>query len=70
MWNWKDGNQKMFLFTFFVVKDLEHVGSTTGACEDAGVNVEAATIVAVGALEGQVLLTATVVGLGPAILNK
>merc|ERR1711934_821768 len=45
--------------------ELEHVGSTAGAGEDTGVNVEAATIVAVGALEGQVLLAATVVGLGP-----
>merc|ERR1719474_905217 len=45
--------------------ELEHVGSTAGAGEDAGVDVEAAAVVAVGALEGQVLLTATVVGLGP-----
>merc|ERR1719225_2180808 len=45
--------------------ELEHVGSTTGACEDASVNVEAATIVAVGALEGQVLLAATIISLGP-----
>merc|ERR1711934_392068 len=45
--------------------ELEHVGSTAGASEDAGVDVEAAAVVAVGALEGQVLLTATVVGLGP-----
>merc|ERR1711934_608237 len=43
--------------------ELEHVGSTAGAGEDAG--VDAAAVVAVGALEGQVLLTATVVGLGP-----
>merc|ERR1711934_38056 len=45
--------------------ELEHVGSTAGAGEDAGVDVEAAAVVAVGALEGQVLLTTTVVGLGP-----
>ena len=57
------------LFKFFVVKHLEHVGSTAGAGEDAGVNVQAATVVAVGALEGKVLLTATVVGLGPKISN-
>merc|ERR1719414_2290774 len=45
--------------------ELEHVGSATGAGEDAGVDVEAAAVVAVGALEGQILLAATVVGLGP-----
>merc|ERR1712117_426707 len=45
--------------------ELEHVGSTAGASEDAGVDVEAAAVVAVGALEGQVLPTATVIGLGP-----
>merc|ERR1712209_83194 len=45
--------------------ELEHVGSATGAGEDAGVDVEAAAVVAVRALERQVLLTATVVGLGP-----
>merc|ERR1712037_495425 len=45
--------------------ELEHVGSAAWAGEDAGVGVEAAAVVAVGALEGQVLLAATVVGLGP-----
>merc|ERR1711951_107250 len=45
--------------------ELEHVCSAAGAGEDAGVDVEATAVVAVGALEGQVLLTATVVGLGP-----
>merc|ERR1711936_1100114 len=45
--------------------ELEHVGSAGGASEDAGVDVETAAVVAVGALEGQVLLAATVVGLGP-----
>merc|ERR1711934_666186 len=45
--------------------ELEHVGSAAGAGEDASVGVEAAAVVAVGALEGQVLLAATVVGLGP-----
>merc|ERR1712020_180425 len=45
--------------------ELEHVGSAAGAGEDAGVDVEATAVVAVGALEGQVLLTATIVGLGP-----
>jgi len=34
--------------------ELEHVGSAGGASEDAGVDVETATVVAVGALEGQV----------------
>ena len=57
------------LFRFVVVQDLEHVGSTAGAGEDAGVNVQASSVVAVGALEGKVLLTATVVGLGPKISN-
>ena len=53
-------------FSYFLdVKNLEHVGSAAGAGEDAGVDVEAAAVVAVGALEGQVLLAATVVGLGP-----
>merc|ERR1711936_537173 len=45
--------------------ELEHVGSAGGASEDVGVDVETAAVVAVGALEGQVLLAATVVGLGP-----
>ena len=57
----------MFLRFVVVARDLEHVGSAAGAGEDAGVNVEATAVVAVGALEGQVLLTATVVGLGPNI---
>ena len=61
---WKSDN---VLFIFVVARDLEHVGSAAGAGEDAGVNVEATAVVAVGALEGQVLLTATVVGLGPNI---
>merc|ERR1719225_697722 len=57
--------KKSFLVVMGGNVELEHVGSTTGACEDAGVNVEAATIVAVGALEGQVLLAATIISLGP-----
>ena len=64
---WKSEN---VYFRFVVVKDLEHVGSAAGAGEDAGVGVEAAAVVAVGALEGQVLLAATVVGLGPRISSK
>ena len=62
---WKSDNV-LFIFVAFA-RDLEHVGSAAGAGEDAGVNVEATAVVAVGALEGQVLLTATVVGLGPNI---
>merc|ERR550534_1480336 len=59
-----DGQQSLLVVVGGDV-ELEHVGSATGAGEDAGVDVEAAAVVAVSALEGQVLLTATVVGLGP-----
>merc|ERR1719348_746783 len=44
--------------------ELEEVGSTSGAGEDSSVNVKTTTNVGVGALEGQVLLTATIIGLG------
>merc|ERR1711909_101537 len=59
-----DGQQSLLVVVGGNV-ELEHVGSAAGAGEDAGVDVEAAAVVAVGALEGQVLLAATVVGLGP-----
>merc|ERR1712121_582971 len=59
-----DGKQSLLVVVGGNV-ELEHVGSAAGAGEDAGVNVEATAVVAVGALEGQVLLTATVIGLGP-----
>merc|ERR1712077_152502 len=59
-----DGQQSLLVVVGGNV-ELEHVGSAAGAGEDASVDVEAAAVVAVGALEGQVLLTATVVGLGP-----
>merc|ERR1712020_254784 len=59
-----DGQQSLLVVVGGNV-ELEHVGSAAGAGEDASVDVEAAAVVAVGALEGQVLLAATVVGLGP-----
>merc|ERR1712147_497116 len=45
--------------------DVEHeeVGATSGAGEDASIHVQTTAIVAVGAIEGQVLLAATVIGL-------
>merc|ERR1712227_460807 len=45
--------------------DVEHeeVGATGGAGEDASVHVQTTAIVAVGAIEGQVFLAATIVGL-------
>merc|ERR1719427_958118 len=44
--------------------ELEHVGATCWAGEDTSVSVKTSSNVAVGALEGEVLLTATIVGLG------
>ena len=44
--------------------ELEHVGATCGAGEDTGVCVKTSTNIAVGALEGEVLLAAAIVGLG------
>ena len=43
--------------------ELEEVDAPGGAGEDAGVDVEAAPDIAVGAVEGQVLLTTAVIGL-------
>merc|ERR1712234_38273 len=43
--------------------ELEHVSATAGAGKDASVNVKTTTNVAVCALEGKVLLTATIVSL-------
>ena len=47
--------------------DVEHeeVGAAGGAGEDASVHVKAAAVVAVGAVEGEVLLATTIVGLAP-----
>merc|ERR1719186_1780841 len=44
--------------------ELEHVGASSGAGEDTSVSVKTTTNVAVGALEGEVLLTTTIIGLG------
>merc|ERR1719427_1347666 len=44
--------------------ELEHVGATCWAGEDTSVSVKTSSNVAVGALEGEVLLAATIVGLG------
>merc|ERR1712158_140117 len=44
--------------------ELEHVGATSWAGEDSSVSVKTSTNVAVSALEGEVLLAATIVGLG------
>ena len=41
----------------------EQIATANGGGEDTGIGVESTTNVAVGAVEGQVLLTATVVGL-------
>merc|ERR1712080_596172 len=59
-----DGQQSLLVVVGSDV-ELEHVGSSTGAGEDASVAVEAASRIAVSSLEGQVLLAATVVSLGP-----
>ena len=47
--------------------DVEHeeVAAAHGGGKDAGVGVQTAAHVAVGAVEGEVLLAAAVVGLGP-----
>merc|ERR1712115_292563 len=39
----------------------EEVGATSGACEDTGVNVKTTSNIAVGTIECQVLLTATII---------
>merc|ERR1719427_910142 len=44
--------------------ELEHVGATCWAGEDSSVSVKTSTNVAVSALEGEVFLAATIVGLG------
>ena len=43
--------------------ELEEVDAPGGTGEDAGVDVKAAPDIAVGAVEGQVLLTTAVIGL-------
>jgi len=56
--------QKCLLVVMGGNVELEHVGSSCGAGEDSGVSVKTTTDVAVCALEGEVLLAATIVGLG------
>ena len=54
-------------FLVVVSGDVEHeeVGAAGGAGEDASVGVQTSSDIAVGSIEGQVLLTATVVSLAP-----
>ena len=43
--------------------ELEEVDATSGAGEDASVDVQTASNIAVGAVEGEVLFATTVIGL-------
>merc|ERR1719179_112226 len=57
-----DGQQGLLVV---VGGNVEHkeVGATGGAGEDASVNIQTTSNIAVGTIEGQVLLTATIIGL-------